>query len=55
MEEECLIERRRIATLKECSRLIHEDSVNNRYGKESFRRVFQSQVIELSYTKKHSY
>lgn len=41
MEEECLIEKRRTAILKECSELLNED---NRYTKEVFRKLFQDQV-----------
>nr|KAF7408968.1 hypothetical protein H0235_013820 [Vespula pensylvanica] len=40
MEEECLIEKRRTAILKECSELLNED---NRYTKEVFRKLFQDQ------------
>ncbi|XP_046833687.1 NADPH oxidase 5 [Vespa crabro] len=42
MEEECLIEKRRTAILKECSELLNED---NRYTKEVFRKLFQDQIF----------
>ncbi|KAK2589308.1 hypothetical protein KPH14_007859 [Odynerus spinipes] len=42
MEEECLIEKRRKAILKECSELLKEDS---RYTKEAFRKLFQDQFF----------
>ncbi|XP_015595407.1 NADPH oxidase 5 isoform X2 [Cephus cinctus] len=44
MEEECLIERRRTATLKECFDILHRDGVI-RYNRDTFRRLFQDEVF----------
>lgn len=43
MEEECLIEKRRAAILKECKEILQEEG-SGRYSKEAFRRLFQGQV-----------
>ncbi|XP_046423102.1 NADPH oxidase 5 isoform X1 [Neodiprion fabricii] len=40
MEEECLIERRRTVTLKECSEIVNS---NIRYNKDGFRRLLQDE------------
>ncbi|XP_066588886.1 NADPH oxidase 5 [Prorops nasuta] len=44
MEEECLNERRRCATLKECSELLKQEPTG-RYSKDSFRKLFQGQGL----------
>ncbi|XP_032676109.1 NADPH oxidase 5 [Odontomachus brunneus] len=44
MEEECLIERRRTTTLKECTEILQEEK-SGRYSKEAFRRLFHDQVL----------
>lgn len=44
MEEECLIEKRRSAILKECSDLLKLEG-SSRYGRDAFRKLFQDEVI----------
>ncbi|XP_044590115.1 NADPH oxidase 5 isoform X1 [Cotesia glomerata] len=44
MEEECLIERRRSTTLKECLELLKLEG-SLKYSRESFRKLFQDEVL----------
>ncbi|XP_011699769.1 PREDICTED: NADPH oxidase 5 [Wasmannia auropunctata] len=44
MEEECLIEKRRMTILKECKEILQEER-SGRYNKEAFRRLFHDQVL----------
>lgn len=44
MEEECMIERRRCATLKEISSILQNEQTS-RYNKEVFKKLFQEEVF----------
>ncbi|XP_018056077.1 PREDICTED: NADPH oxidase 5 [Atta colombica] len=44
MEEECLLEKRRMRILKECKEILQEEG-SGRYSKEAFRRLFYDQVL----------
>lgn len=48
MEEECMIERRRCATLKEISNILHNEQTA-RYNKELFKKLFQEEVFLNSF------
>ncbi|KAG7209856.1 hypothetical protein KM043_011459 [Ampulex compressa] len=44
MEEECLLDKRRTAILKECAAIFEREEAD-RYSKETFRRLFQDQSL----------
>ena len=44
MEEECMIEKRRSATLKECSDILQKEA-SPRYNRDIFKKLFQDEVF----------
>lgn len=48
MEEECMIERRRIATLKEISNVLQNEQTP-RYNRETFKKLFQEEVFLIQF------
>ena len=48
MEEECLLEKRRIVTLKECSEILQREAPL-RYSKDVFKKLVQDEVFSNVY------